>query len=42
MFPYSIQQFEGIVVKVSEDREGIYPWGGNGGTGLMTNVYYRA
>jgi hypothetical protein len=42
MFPYSIDQFQGIVVKISEDREGIYPWGGNGGTGLMANIYYRA
>jgi hypothetical protein len=42
LFAYSIEQFQGIVVKISEDREGIYPWAGNNGTGLMSNIYYRA
>jgi hypothetical protein len=41
-FPYSIQQFQGIVVKISEDREGLFPWSGNGGTGVLANIYYRS
>ncbi|NBU82979.1 MAG: hypothetical protein EBS55_15175, partial [Flavobacteriaceae bacterium] len=41
-FPYSIEGFQGIIVKISEDREGIYPWPGNGGTGAIANIYYRS
>lgn len=41
-FPYSIEGFQGIVVKISEDREGSYAWSGNGGTGLLANIYYRS
>jgi hypothetical protein len=41
-FSYSMEGFEGIVVKISEDRSGIYPWEGNGGTGVLANIYYRA
>lgn len=41
-YTYSIEGFQGIVVKISEDREGIYPWQGNGGTGVMANIYYRS
>ena len=41
-FTYSIEGFNGIVAKISEDREGIYPWPGVNGTGLLANIYYRA
>lgn len=41
-FPYSLEAFQGILVKISEDREGIYPWPGNGTTGVLANIYYRA
>ena len=41
-FPYSMQQFQGIVVKISEDKSGSYPWNGNNGVGLLANIYYRS
>jgi len=41
-FPYSMQQFQGIVIKISEDKSGSYPWGGNNGVGLLANIYYRS
>lgn len=41
-FQYSIEGFQGIVVKISEDREGQFAWAGNGGTGVLSNIYYRS
>ena len=41
-FPYSMRQFNGILVKISEDKSGLYPWTGNNGVGLLSNIYYRA
>jgi hypothetical protein len=41
-FSYLVHGFQGILVKISEDREGLYPWPGNNGTGLIANIYYRA
>jgi hypothetical protein len=33
--------FRGIVTKISTDKEGCYAWGGNGGVGVLANIYYR-
>ena len=41
-FPYSMDGFQGIVVKISEDKEGLFPWEGNQGTGVLANIYYRS
>jgi hypothetical protein len=41
-FSYSMEGFQGIVVKISEDKEGIYPWEGNNGVGVLANIYYRS
>lgn len=41
-FPYSMEGFSGILVKISEDKSGLYPWPGLSGNGVIANVYYRA
>jgi hypothetical protein len=40
-FSYSIDGFQGIVTQITIDKEGLYPWEGNNGIGLMANIYYR-
>ena len=40
-FPYSIEGFEGIVVRISEDAAGSISWNGVG-VGVLANIYYRA
>lgn len=41
-FTYSIGGFQGIIVQITEDKQGLMPWAGNNGEGLMANIYYRA
>ena len=40
-FTYSIGGFEGIVTKISTDKEGKFVWMGNSGNGVLANIYYR-
>ena len=40
-FPYSMEGFQGIIVKISEDAAGTIPWDG-AGVGVLANIYYRA
>jgi hypothetical protein len=40
-FAYSMDGFQGIVTNISTDKEGCYAWGGNGGVGVLANIYYR-
>lgn len=41
-FPYSMDGFQGIVVKISENKEGTIPWPGNNGVGALANIYFRS
>ena len=40
-FTYSIDGFQGIIAKVTHDKQGSDPWEGNAGNGLLANIYYR-
>lgn len=40
-FTYSIDGFQGIIVKVTHDKQGTDPWEGNNGNGLLANIFYR-
>ena len=40
-FAYSVAGFQGIIAKVTHDKQGTDPWEGNNGNGLLANSYYR-
>jgi hypothetical protein len=40
-FSSPVGGFQGILVNITEDKEGLIPWSGINGEGLLTNVYYK-
>lgn len=41
IFPNPIEGFQGIIAQITTDKDGYVPWQGDGGTGVLSNFYFR-
>lgn len=41
LFTSPVGGFQGILMNITEDKEGLIPWPGVNGSGVLTNVYYK-
>lgn len=41
IFPSPIGGFQGILTNITRDKDGLVPWEGMNGSGILANVYYK-